>query len=621
MAAGIALVPARPASAAGQLPPTAPRLASSSSAPSEPEPVARVVQLDAIVTDRSGKPLQDLGPEDFEVVENGVLQKLNGVEWRGAAAAAPAVEPVLTPEDERRAAREPGTRVMALLLDEFHVSPGAASARVREAFLRFLDDQVRPSDLLVVLKPLESITDIRFTRDRAAARAAIDSFAGRKGDYEARSEFERKYIGRTPAAVRAARAQIVLSGLRALTSRLDELGAGRSAIVIASEGVAQPDDRRMWRRVPDLQGLIRAASRANVAIYAFDPAGAVDARPDGPPADAAGEDGRTFLQTIAVETGGEAVVTPADFSAGLQRVSRDLDGYYLLSYTSSHPGDGRFYDVQIRVRPAGARVRARTGYWAPVRTELLTASSRRATPPRIIRRSPLIQTWLGLTVDAHGTHLMTFTWTPSDVRGRPAAALPKPSVVALKATTKEGAVLFEGEIGAAGTRAMGVVREDAAFFEAGPGPVQLDLVIFASDGSQIDQAAQDVEVPDTKRADPLLLPPHVFSSSSAKEFRETSGNPDAAPTPVREFRRTERLLVRAPAFSSSGAAVTVTARVLNRSGQPLRDIKPMRRSGNDIATQFDLPLSWLAPGEYTIELNATNAAGTAREIVRIRVTG
>ena len=37
--------------------------------------------------------------------------------------------------------------------------------------------------------------------------------------------------------------------------------------------------------------------------------------------------------------------------------------------------------------------------------------------------------------------------------------------------------------------------------------------------------------------------------------------------------------------------------------------------------QFDVPLGWLAPGEYAIELNAKSAAGAAKEVVRFKVTG
>jgi hypothetical protein len=230
----------------------------------------------------------------------------------------------------------------------------------------------------------------------------------------------------------------------------------------------------------------------------------------------------------------------------------------------------------------------------------------------------LIDTWLGFTVSADGVQQVTFTWEPAESRGP--GKIQRPSVVALKVTTREGALLFEDEISA--PRADDAVgRQEAAFFEAPPGPIQLDLAIFAADGTQIDTAAHDVEVPDSRRADPLILPPQVFRSASAREFREISRDPAAAPVPARGFRRTERLLLRVPIYSRSGASIALDARILNRAGQALRPIEPMKATVGAGIVQFDVPLGWLAPGEYAIELNAKSAAGAAKEIVRFKVTG
>ena len=232
--------------------------ARSAAASSEPEPTARFVRMDAIVTDKRGRPIPNLQAADFDLVENGVAQKILAVEAAG------------------------GDRVVALLLDEFHVSAGPNTARVRDAALRFVTEQLRPSDRLVVLKPLDSLSNIEFSRDRSAAKHAIETFSGRKGDYTALSEFEEKYIGRSPEAVQAARVQIVLSGLRALTLSLGELQPGRSAIVLVTEGFLRDPKRDRERRVPDVQGLVRAASRHNIAIYGFDPR---DPQPEKPEAE------------------------------------------------------------------------------------------------------------------------------------------------------------------------------------------------------------------------------------------------------------------------------------------------------------------------------------------------
>ena len=45
------------------------------------------------------------------------------------------------------------------------------------------------------LKPLDHLTEIRFTRDRDAARQSVSSFTGRRNDYTPRNTFEEQYPG------------------------------------------------------------------------------------------------------------------------------------------------------------------------------------------------------------------------------------------------------------------------------------------------------------------------------------------------------------------------------------------------------------------------------------------
>jgi hypothetical protein len=67
--------------------------------------------------------------------------------------------------------------------------------------------------------------------------------------------------------------------------------------------------------------------------------------------------------------------------------------------------------------------------------------------------------------------------------------------------------------------------------------------------------------------------------------------------------------------------VRVTAKVLNEWGQPMRDIDPLEATPRDGTSQFALPLSWLVPGDYLIEVLGTNANGAVRERVAFTVTG
>ena len=121
------------------------------------------------------------------------------------------------------------------------------------------------------MKPLDHLTEIRFTRDRDAARQSVSSFTGRRNDYTPRNTFEEQYSGSRLLRQRAARAQIVMSGLRALATRMGELDGGLGGIVLMSEGFTTDVPRGRERRLPDLQGLVRAAGRFRVLLYAFDP--------------------------------------------------------------------------------------------------------------------------------------------------------------------------------------------------------------------------------------------------------------------------------------------------------------------------------------------------------------
>ena len=89
----------------------------------------------------------------------------------------------------------------------------------------------------------------------------------------------------------------------------------------------------------------------------------------------------------------------------------------------------------------------------------------------------------------------------------------------------------------------------------------------------------DFDVPNVRGANPVILPPQLLSAGSAREFRDIEADANAAPLPGREFRRTERLLLRVPTFEPAGNAVQVSAKLINRVGTVLIDLAPMPARG------------------------------------------
>jgi VWFA-related protein len=587
----------------------------------QPSPAASVpdvpaVRIDAVVTDAKGLPVINLRSADFELVENGAVRPLASVELRTLPATSPEASPIQSEADEERAARQPGTRVFAIFLDEFHVTAGPSGDRLRAALHRFVDEQLRPQDLAIVMKPLDPITSIRFTRDRAPLHAAIDSFAGRKGEFAALTRFEELYIGRAPATVAAARRQIVTAGLRELTMRMGELQADRGVMLLVSEGFPRdttPSGRPS--RLVDLQGVVRAASRYHIAMYTANPT-----LPDEDTSPASDRDrAAATLQWLAAQTGGRATLDAQALAPGFARMSADLAAYYVLTYQPAQ-ADGRFHPIEVRAKRRDAEVQVRPGYWAPLGSEwrtMVANTSKIASPlsTRPLRKSNLIDTWLGLLPVPGARTRMVITWEPR-VRG-----LSAPEVVALHAKTTDGTVLFDGRIARVGSD--GALPPDSARFEVPTGRVELDMSIYDMEGKLIDTDVRDFDVPDlgAQKRGPVLLAPEVVRARTLRDFNSASSNPDAAPASVRTFARADRLLIRVPAFDTSGAAVKVTAKILNAWGQPMRDIDAIDATPRDGVAQFALPLSWLVPGQYQIELQGTNANGAVKERVSFKVSG
>ena len=551
-----------------------------------PESTGSLVRVTAVVTNVRGEPVHGLRPSDFDLTVDGKPQPVEAAEFRSDGARTP--------------------RVLALVLDEFHV-PAAHGAAVRDTLLPLVDTYFRAGDLAVVVKPLDPLTAIQPTSDRRALLASIASFDARQGDYTPRTLFERKYMAHAPAAMAAARAQIVTSAVRAAASTLGELRDVRPVLVLVSDGFAR---QRSDRNVPaNLLAAVRVANRAEVPAYVFAPSVA----PAAEPAESQEDTGHAALRAFAAGTGGAFTSGVASFGGGMARMIRELEAHYVLTYRAPHADDGRFHSVAVASRRPATIARARTGYVAP-----LAERSRPAAGPalsmRALRRSPLIRAWSGVLRGETGTPRVTLTWEPSAPQAAPAD--PSPAAIVVTATTPDGTVLFDGNIAPVGPPGIASTANRAEF-DAPAGRVLIDAKVLDAKGVVLDTDSRDIDVPALRPSRATILPPAVLRASSAREFRAIVEDPLAAPAPSREFRRTERLLLRVPAYQPDGSAAHVSATLLNRWRHPMRAIPAMDVTPQPGVTQFEVPLSPLPPGEYSIRLTA----GTTVEHVTFRVRG
>ena len=577
-----------------------------------------LVRIDAVAADSSGRLVSDLRSEEFEVIEQGTLRPIKSVQFVTADGRQPAgviPTPIASSEDERVESGREGTRLFALFLDEYHVTPGPPVASIRTALADFVERQLGPHDLVLIVKPLDSLPSLRLTRDRAAILEAIRSFDGRKGNFEPRNAFEQNFIAPDPRRIEAVRTQISVSALNAIASHLGALTAGRKTILMVSEGFAQ-GARRRGETLPSLDTVVRSANRSSASIYPIDPRALV-APAVGPTSEPSDAPAVEALRKLAAETNGQALLSRSELTSGWQRIISDASGYYLIAFEPGHSlATGRFHPVDVRVTRPGVSLRARNGYWEPLpdSTEVLRKA---AAPSASMARhaSPLIRPWFGFTRGADGQTRVQFVWEPvARVPGdRSRSSLPVR--LTLNVFDSAGAVTYEQVVEAIPNASSSDGSRSQAMFEVPPGRVLLRMLIEDDESRVLDTDVRDLLV--SPLSGPLAMgSPQVFRARNARELRAIESDPDSVPAIGRQFSRTEQLLIRIPVYATDPPQMT--ARLVSPVGQVMRDL-PTSSSTPGLHV-VNLPLAGLAAGEYRIDLLATSGRARAQDSIAFRVT-
>jgi VWFA-related protein len=582
-----------------------------------------LVRVDAFVADARGRTIDNLKASDFDLREDGAPRTIDAVRFVRADGRAGMADTasIASDADEQREASRPGVRLFAIFLDEYHITPGAPADRAREAVERFIANDVGPQDLLVVMKPLDSLFSIHLTYDRAAARATLEAFEGRKGDYTLKNAYEREYMASTPAAMEQMRMQVTMSALNSLAVHLGWASHdARKSLIVVSEGFGAAMRRRRGSSLPTLEQVVRSANRANVSVYPVDPR-ATSEEPDGE------EDA---LLAAATQTDGRSTPGGGDLDAGLRQVAVDASAYYLISYRSPGRTDNKFHQIRLAVKRRGAVVRTRQGYWALSPDDLMRADviAKMNAPKRVVplepapHSSPLIRPWFGLARGDNGKTRVTFVWEP-------AARVPGERVrhlaarLTLTALGPDGKPVFEGPVIPAGpgTFDTGEGVPARAVFDVAPGRVRIRMAIEDASLQQIDSDVRSIFVRDLHdERDPVVLgTPEVLRARTALEQRSLEADPDAPPVASREFSRTERLVIRVPAYAPDGAP-TLSATLMSRMGQAMRTLTVTAPSAPGGNSEIHVPLAGLAAGEYLIQLTASSPAGQAKDQIGFRVT-
>ena len=639
-----------------------------SPAPQAPSPTEQpvfragidTVRVDVIVTDKQGNPVHDLKLEDFEIQEDGKPQKAETFRLvRIDTTTQPAYtsRALRTRNDEETAAADENSRIFAFFLDDYHVLR-ESSMSMRKPVIDFIANQLAPSDLATVMYPLTPVDAAVLTRNHQGIINAVEKFEGRKYRYEPVNAIENNYVFKlTPDAIEIIRRQVTLGAIRGLCTKLGSLREGRKSLILLSEGFnatlppqmrsnlpgglagtsgigggARNDpfaaennpmeDRVQFSQSMDLQRELQdvwdACNRNNTAIYAVDPRGLATGGFD-ITANISQRTSQSYLNAsldtlreLADNTDGRAIVNRNDLAAGMRQIIRDSSAYYLVGYTTQAPSDGKFHSIRVRVKRPGVQVRHRQGFWAYTAEDVKRATAPPKAGPRaevtkaLAAIAPMtnrryIRTWIGNDKGADGQTRVTLLWEP--LPPTPGVKRDEPRRVTVLATSASGDIVYRGRVPAelAAPGNGGIVR-----FQAPPGKLDLRLTIEGDGTGTLDTEDRDLVIPDLSAPEVILSTPKVWFARNALEFNKITAGTPPAPNATREFRRTDRLLIRVDAYAPAAAPTQVTAQLLNQQGTKMTDITVTAPTDGSQTYSIDMPLSSFAAGQYLLEITANS---------------
>lgn len=374
-----------------------------------------VVNVDVYVTDKSGKRVEGLSKDDFEllvdksavgitnfyVVEGGQVGNREAVETLDEIPATPdRSQPRALPEDQRLH--------LIVYVDNFNLHPftrNRALANVRT----FLRTRLHPGDEVMLVSYDRSL-HIRhpFTSDPELIASSLFELEEMTGhavhfDSERRDIMNEIYEADDVYQVRGRAAQYAESLFSDMRFTLDSLNdmveslaglPGRKGVLYVSDGLSMRPGEDVFHAMNDhfqgessllLEGqrydlsrrfgaLTNRANANRVTFYSLEAAGLrtysyMDASNSsfngGAKIDQIHFNNlQSSLRFMASETGGFAMVNTNDFSKMLGRMGDDFDNYYSLGF---HPGSaeaGRYHRIEVRLKNKGKglKVRHREGF-------------------------------------------------------------------------------------------------------------------------------------------------------------------------------------------------------------------------------------------------------------------
>jgi len=367
----------------------------------------RVVNVDVVVTDRDGIPVQGLGKSDFELLVDGKPVEIRYFD-RASRPVPPSAEPFQPAEAAPGVSVAPPERPQIMVwIDDLHLIP-AHRNRVLKQLARQLEDQETLGIEVGIVRFDRSLQLLRRPGDRSRPiERVLDELARHSGSgllsasaqslvFSEIEELSRQRGGcqdnrqeMLEAAYRYAEplrndAADSLSALRDFIASMAGLDGRKAILYVADALPLYPGqeallylnqicpnsgsivtDRPQRNFAVELRDTSAAANDAGVAFYTFQagglpvftdvsrPSGGLDAGN----AMVARANDRDTLTGLASDTGGKAVTDGNQIAPLVEQLVQDFTTSYSLGFSPEGPADGKVHPIEVRVRREGVKVR------------------------------------------------------------------------------------------------------------------------------------------------------------------------------------------------------------------------------------------------------------------------
>ena len=362
----------------------------------------RLVNVNVIAHDSSGRPIKDLTASDFRIFEDGTEQKIEVFAIENGSVTAPSVPSAAAPPSRiftNRAPQRTAGGVSVILFDRLN-SSWADSKLARDQILKILAEASAEERIALYVLESDAITVLHdFTSDSSRLTAALNKHLGATSSELARSEEKTDdfaasgiasldadtaaWLERTQTMVSEhylrRRAELTTNALESIANHLAGT-PGRKSLVWVSGAfpLVIPGDHGPQIMNREVNRATRAINTADVAVYPVDIRGlmpainpttatATIARGAPPPqvftTMATTHPAQDTMHQIAEATGGRVYLNTNDIGGSVRKAIDDSRVSYMLGYRSSQTDENqKFRRIAVRVGRPGLELRYRRGY-------------------------------------------------------------------------------------------------------------------------------------------------------------------------------------------------------------------------------------------------------------------